>query len=99
MQLAYAGYKANIVFLRNFLAPIYEIHDIKQNPENEYEILTRWTFSMQFWWLRYLPFIKASPMRSCLLPDSHALTTQLPFVAGLLIDTMLDVHMKSFVEN
>ncbi|KAL3159386.1 hypothetical protein ABBQ38_009817 [Trebouxia sp. C0009 RCD-2024] len=54
----YTGYKANIVFLRNFLAPIYEIHDLKQNPDNEFEILARWSFSMQFWWLRYLPFIK-----------------------------------------
>lgn len=54
----YAGYKANIVFLRNFLAPIYEIHDLKQNPDNEFEIITRWSFSMQFWWLRYLPPIK-----------------------------------------
>lgn len=55
----YTGYKANIVFLRNFLAPIYEIHDLKQNPDNEFEIITRWSFSMQFWWLRYLPPIKA----------------------------------------
>ena len=53
-----AGYKFNITFLRNFLAPIYEIHDIKQNPDNEFEILSRWSFSMQFWWLRYLPPIK-----------------------------------------
>ncbi|DBB10265.1 TPA: hypothetical protein ACH3X3_001830 [Trebouxia sp. C0006] len=55
----YTGYKFNITFLRNFLAPIYEIHDIKQNPDNELEILSRWSFSMQFWWLRYLPPIKA----------------------------------------
>ena len=55
-----AGYKFNITFLRNFLAPIYEIHDIKQNPDNEFEILSRWSFSMQFWWLRYLPFIKVT---------------------------------------
>ena len=54
----FAGYKFNITFLRNFLAPIYEIHDIKQNPDNEFEILSRWSFSMQFWWLRYLPPIK-----------------------------------------
>lgn len=57
-----AGYKFNITFLRNFLAPIYEIHDLKQNPDNEFEILARWSFSMQFWWLRYLPFIKASSL-------------------------------------
>ena len=54
----HAGYRFNITFLRNFLAPIYEIHDMKQSPDNEYEILTKWSFTMQFWWLRYLPFIK-----------------------------------------
>ena len=50
-----AGYKFNIVFLRNFLAPIYEIWDIKQNPDNEWEMLVRWTFTMQFWFNRWLP--------------------------------------------
>jgi hypothetical protein len=51
----YIGYKANIVFLRNFLAPIYEIWDIKQDPDNEWEMLVRWSFTMQFWFNRWLP--------------------------------------------
>lgn len=46
-------YWFNINFLRWFLAPIYEVHDVRQT--GEAEIRARWTFSMQFWWNRYNP--------------------------------------------
>lgn len=52
----FTGYRANITFLRNLFAPIYEIHDLRQSPQKEHEIWCKWTFSMQFWFNRYNPF-------------------------------------------
>lgn len=41
-------------FLRYFLAPIYEVHEVRQ--AGEQEILVKWSWTMNFWWNRYNPF-------------------------------------------
>lgn len=53
MILDRAGYFAVVQFLRYFLAPIYEVHEVKQ--VGEQEILVKWSWTMNFWWNRYLP--------------------------------------------
>ena len=40
-------------FLRYFLAPIFEVHDVKQRGENH--IVVKWSWTMNFWWNRYNP--------------------------------------------
>ena len=43
-----------MTFLRYFLAPIFEVHEIKQ--AGPHEIVLKWSWTMNFWWLRYTPF-------------------------------------------
>lgn len=47
-------YQVVIQFLRYFLAPIYEVHEIRQ--AGEHDILVKWSWTMNFWWNRYNPF-------------------------------------------
>ena len=49
----HAGYFFVVQILRFFLAPIYEIMEIKQ--AGSQEILVKWSWTMNFWWNRYLP--------------------------------------------
>lgn len=49
-----AGYQINVLFLKNFLAPIYEVHEVRQ--VGEQEILVKWSWTMNFWWNRFNPF-------------------------------------------
>ena len=49
-----AGYQFNVTFLRLFLAPIFEVHEIKQAGPRE--MVIKWSWTMNFWWLRYTPF-------------------------------------------
>lgn len=48
-----AGYQFNVQFLRYFLAPVYEIHEVRQ--AGEHDILVKWSWTMNFWWNRYNP--------------------------------------------
>ena len=50
----HAGYQFNVTFLRLFLAPIFEVHEIKQAGPRE--MVIKWSWTMNFWWLRYTPF-------------------------------------------
>ena len=43
-----------MIFLKNFLAPIYEVHEVRQ--VGEQEILVKWSWTMNFWWNRFNPF-------------------------------------------
>ena len=43
-----------MTFLRIFLAPIFEVHEIKQ--AGPHEMVLKWSWTMNFWWLRYTPF-------------------------------------------
>ncbi len=47
-------YQFVVQFLRFFLAPIYELHEVKQ--AGDHEILVKWSWTMNFWWNRYNPF-------------------------------------------
>lgn len=47
------GYQFVVQFLRFFLAPIYEIHEVRQIGDQE--ILVKWSWTMNFWWNRYNP--------------------------------------------
>lgn len=49
-----AGYQLNVLFLKNFLAPIYEVHEVRQ--VGDQEILVKWSWTMNFWWNRFNPF-------------------------------------------
>ena len=49
----HTGYQFNIQFLRYFLAPIYEVHEVRQ--AGEHEILVKWSWTMNFWWNRFNP--------------------------------------------
>lgn len=49
----FRGYQFVVQFLRYFLAPIYELHEVRQ--AGDQEILVKWSWTMNFWWLRYLP--------------------------------------------
>lgn len=49
-----AGYQLNVLFLKNFLAPIYEVHEVRQ--VGAHEILVKWSWTMNFWWNRFNPF-------------------------------------------
>lgn len=51
---ACAGYQINCQFLRYFLAPIFEVHEVRQ--AGEHEILVKWSWTMNFWWNRFNPF-------------------------------------------
>lgn len=42
-----------VQFLRYFLAPIYELHEVREIGSQE--ILVKWSWTMNFWWNRYLP--------------------------------------------
>lgn len=48
-----SAYRAFIFGLRNFLAPIYELHDVR--PYGEHGIIVHWTFNLQFWVSQFLP--------------------------------------------
>ena len=48
-----AGYQFVVQFLRYFLAPIYELHEVRE--VGSQEILVKWSWTMNFWWNRYLP--------------------------------------------
>lgn len=48
-----AGYQFVVQFLRYFLAPIYELHEVREIGSQE--ILVKWSWTMNFWWNRYLP--------------------------------------------
>ncbi|KAK9804190.1 hypothetical protein WJX72_000175 [[Myrmecia] bisecta] len=50
----FRGYQFVVQFLRFFLAPIYELHEVQQ--AGEQEILVKWSWTMNFWWNRYTPF-------------------------------------------
>ena len=50
----HAGYQFNVTFLRLFLAPIFEVHEIKQAGPRE--MVLKWSWTMNFWWLRFTPF-------------------------------------------
>lgn len=39
---------------RLFLAPIFEVHEIRQAGPRE--MVIKWSWTMNFWWLRFLPF-------------------------------------------
>ncbi len=43
-----------MLFLKNFLAPIYEVHEVRQ--AGDQEILVKWSWTMNFWWNRFNPF-------------------------------------------
>ncbi|CAL8463772.1 g3306 [Coccomyxa elongata] len=49
----FRGYQFNVQFLRYFLAPIYELHEVRQAGENA--ILVKWSWTMNFWWNRFNP--------------------------------------------
>ena len=49
----HTGYQFNVQFLRYFLAPIYEVHEVCQ--AGEHEILVKWSWTMNFWWNRFNP--------------------------------------------
>ena len=49
-----AGYQFNVTFLRLFLAPIFEVHEIRQAGPRE--MVIKWSWTMNFWWLRFTPF-------------------------------------------
>ena len=49
-----AGYQFNVTFLRLFLAPIFEVHEIRQAGPRE--LVIKWSWTMNFWWLRFTPF-------------------------------------------
>ena len=49
----HTGYQFNVQFLRYFLAPIYEVHEVRQ--VGEQEILVKWSWTMNFWWNRFNP--------------------------------------------
>ena len=51
---ACVGYQVNCQFLRYFLAPIFEVHEVRQ--AGEHEILVKWSWTMNFWWNRFNPF-------------------------------------------
>ena len=68
----HTGYQFNIQFLRYFLAPIYEVHEVRQ--AGEHAILVKWSWTMNFWWNRFNPLRslydpRASPtLRDCIAP-------------------------------
>ena len=43
-----------MTFLRLFLAPIFEVHEIRQAGPRE--MVIKWSWTMNFWWLRFTPF-------------------------------------------
>jgi hypothetical protein len=51
--LCCTGYQFNVQFLRYFLAPVYEVHEVRQAGDND--ILVKWSWTMNFWWNRYNP--------------------------------------------
>lgn len=51
---SFRGYQLEVQFLRYFLAPIFELHEVKQ--VGDHEILVKWSWTMNFWWNRYNPF-------------------------------------------
>lgn len=46
-----AGYQFNVQFLRYFLAPVYEVHEVRQ--VGDHDILVKWSWTMNFWWNRF----------------------------------------------
>lgn len=46
-------YQFVVQFLRYFLAPIYEVHEVRQAGDTS--ILVKWSWTMNFWWNRYNP--------------------------------------------
>ena len=48
MHVRRAGYQFNVTFLRKFLAPIFEVHEIRQ--AGPHELLLKWSWTMNFWW-------------------------------------------------
>jgi hypothetical protein len=51
---SFRAYQFICQFLRYFLAPIFELHEVRQ--AGEQEILVKWSWTMNFWWNRYTPF-------------------------------------------
>jgi len=44
-------YQFVVQFLRYFLAPIFEIHELRE--ASDQVVLVKWSWTMNFWWNRY----------------------------------------------
>ena len=92
----HTGYQFNVQFLRYFLAPIYEVHEVRQ--AGEHEILVKWSWTMNFWWNRFNPLRglydpRASPTLSQRVQTASAMCGSVKSSQRASVVNFLDLYV------